>query len=136
MGFTDNFRSQHDEILAVAGEINEMLKRREPDAAAVRKQLSLLAGKVNFHLAMEDRALYPRLLQRKGTRAETLAGRFMSEMGGLADAFTAYNAKWQLTAIRADLPGFTNETRKIFGALTHRISRETSELYPVADEAE
>ena len=40
----------------------------------LRKLLSNLAGKVNFHLAMEDKALYPRLLQRKGTRAEALAG--------------------------------------------------------------
>jgi hypothetical protein len=102
----------------------------------MRKQLSTLAGKVNFHLAMEDKALYPRLLQRRGTRAETLAGRFMKEMGGLAQVFTDYNSKWQVSAIRADLPGFANETRKVFGALSHRIARETSELYPVADEAE
>jgi hypothetical protein len=136
MGFTDNFRSQHDEILAVAGDITEMLKRPEPDVSAVRKQLSSLAGKVNFHLAMEDKALYPRLLQRRGTKAEALAGRFMTEMGGLAQVFASYNGKWQVSAIRADLPGFTNETRKVFGALAHRIARETSELYPVADEAE
>lgn len=136
MGFTDNFRSQHDEILALAGEIGEMLKAGEPDTAAMRKQLSLLAGKVNFHLAMEDKALYPRLLQRRGTQAEAVAGRFMSEMGGLAEVFAGYNAKWQLSAIRADLPGFGNETRKVFGALAHRIARETTQLYPLADAAE
>jgi hypothetical protein len=136
MGFTDNFRSQHDEILALAGEIGEMLKKTEPDAAAMRRQLSAMAGKVNFHLAMEDKALYPRLLQRKGTRAEAVAGRFMTEMGGLAETFTTYNAKWQVSAIRADMPGFAAETRKVFGALAHRISRETTQLYPLADAGE
>ena len=60
----------------------------------------------------------------------------LEEMGGLAQVFTTYNGKWQVSAIRADLPGFTSETRKVFGALAHRISRETTELYPVADEAE
>jgi len=136
MGFTDNFRTQHTEILAVVGEINDLLGRPQPDATALRKQLSVLAGKVNFHLAMEDKALYPRLLQRKGTPAETLAARFMSEMGGLANVFADYNAKWQVSAIRADVPAFSSDTRKVLGALAQRIARETRDLYPVADEAE
>ncbi|HEX2544178.1 MAG TPA: hemerythrin domain-containing protein [Ramlibacter sp.] len=135
MGFTDKFRTQHDEILQLAGEITEQLKRKDMDAAVVRKQLSNLAGKVNFHLAMEDKALYPRLIERKGTRAETTATKFQTEMGGLAQVFTEYNNKWQLSAIRADAAGFGNETRKVFGALAHRIARETSELYPLADQA-
>jgi iron-sulfur cluster repair protein YtfE (RIC family) len=133
MGFTDKFRAQHDEILAMAGGISRMLEAREPDIMAVRKQLSLLAGKVNFHLAMEDKALYPRLMERKGTRAEAMAGKFMSEMGGLAQVFGNYTSKWQPSAIRADLPGFANETRKVFGALAKRIERENSDLYPLAD---
>jgi iron-sulfur cluster repair protein YtfE (RIC family) len=135
MGFTDKFRTQHDEILALARQITDMVNERDPDAAAVRKQLSVLVGKVNFHLAMEDKALYPRLMERKGTRAEQVAGKFMAEMGGLAQVFAAYAAKWQVSAIRADLPGFAGETKKVFGALTQRISRETADLYPLADAA-
>ena len=133
MGFTDKFNAQHDEILALAGSINEMLKAKEPDVPVVRRQLSVLAGKVNFHLAMEDQALYPRLMERKGSRTEALARKFMTEMGGLAEAFSSYTTKWQVSVIRADLPGFTNETRKVLGALAHRIARETSDLYPLAD---
>ena len=135
MAFTDKFRTQHDEILAVATEITDHLKRPEPDAQVLRKLLSSLAGKVSFHLAMEDQALYPRLAERKGSRTASLASRFMTEMGGLAQVFTQYNAKWQVSAIRADLAGFSEETRKVFGALAHRIARETNELYPLADEA-
>jgi iron-sulfur cluster repair protein YtfE (RIC family) len=133
MGFTDKFRAQHDDILALAGNITRMLDAREPDVVAVRKQLSLLAGKVGFHLAMEDKALYPRLMERKGTRAEQVAGKFMTEMGSLAEVFGNYTAKWQPSTIRADLPGFTQETRKVFGALAKRIARENSDLYPLAD---
>jgi hypothetical protein len=135
MGFTDKFRAQHDDIMALANEISQAVAVREPDVPAVRKQLSLLAGKVSFHLAMEDQALYPRLQAMKGSRTAAVATRFQSEMGGLAEVFSGYNTKWQVSAIRADLPGFTNETRKVFGALAHRISRETSDLYPLADEA-
>ncbi len=134
MGFTDKFRVQHDEILVMAGQISEQLKK-QADAELLRKQLSALAGKVNFHLAMEDKALYPRLQKQKGSRADTLATRFASEMGGLARVFTDYNNKWQVSAIRADVAGFSEETRKVFGALAQRIKRENAELYPLADES-
>jgi hypothetical protein len=132
MGFTDKFRTQHEEILAIAGEITDQLKKKG-DAAALRKQLSNLAGKLNFHLAMEDKALYPRLMLQKDTRTNAMAARFLKEMGGLGHVFSTYNDKWQVSAIRADMPGFAEETRKVFGALAHRISRENSELYPLAD---
>ena len=133
MGFTDRFNAQHDEILALANAITKMLAAKEPDAEGMRRQLSVLVGKVNFHLAMEDKALYPRLLERKGSRAASMASNFQREMGGLAEVFAAYAAKWQVSAIRANLPDFATETRKTLGALTHRIGRETTELYPLAD---
>jgi hypothetical protein len=132
MGFTDKFRAQHDEILGLAGEITARLGAGI-DAPAVRKTLSSLAGKVSFHLAMEDKALYPRLMQQKDQQANALARRFMSEMGGLAEVFASYNTKWQVSAIKADPEGFATETRKVFGALAHRIQRENAQLYPLAD---
>lgn len=131
MGFTDKFRTQHEEILALAGEISEELKGKG-DAGAMRKLLSNLAGKVNFHLAMEDKALYPRLMQQD-TQTSKLASRFQKEMGGLAGVFLEYNGKWTLSAIKADAAGFATETRKVFGALAHRIDRENKDLYPLAD---
>lgn len=132
MGFTDKFRVQHDEILAMTREITDKLKA-EPEAPLIRKLLSNLAGKVNFHLAMEDKALYPRLALQKDSHATALAAKFMSEMGGLAGVFIAYNNKWQVSAIKSDPEGFAHETRKVFGALAHRIQRENTELYPLAD---
>jgi iron-sulfur cluster repair protein YtfE (RIC family) len=132
MGFSDKFRAQHDEILAMAGEITVKLKGK-PDATEIRKLLSNLAGKVNFHLAMEDKALYPRLMQVKGSDAQVTATKFQNEMGGLAEVFSSYNSKWQVSAIRSDFEGFAEQTRKVLGALAHRISRENADLYPLAD---
>jgi iron-sulfur cluster repair protein YtfE (RIC family) len=130
--FTDKFRGQHNEILAIATEINEKLQAKA-DPADVRKLLSNMAGKVNFHLAMEDQALYPRLMEKRESKAHGVAVKFMKEMGGLADTFTTYNNKWQVSAIRKDPDGFANETRQVFAALTQRIARENKELYPLAD---
>ena len=131
MGFTDKFRQQHDEILEMVGELNTKLKARG-DAQDLRGALSNLAGKLNFHLAMEDKALYPRLM-KLDAQASKMAGRFMEEMGGLAEVFSTYNAKWQVSAIRSDPEGFAAETRKVFTALGKRIARENAELYPLAD---
>ena len=133
MGFTDKFRVQHEEILALAGEITAELKGKA-DAGVMRKQLSNLAGKVNFHLAMEDKALYPRLMQQDA-EANKMALRFQKEMGGLAGVFVEYTNKWPLAAIKSDPAGFANETRKVFGALAQRIERENAQLYPLADRA-
>ena len=133
MGFTDKFRQQHDEILEMVGELNARLKA-QADAQDLRGALSNLAGKINFHLAMEDKALYPRLL-KMDAGASKLAARFMDEMGGLGAAFAAYNAKWQVSAIRADPAGFAAATRDVFSALGKRIARENASLYPLADQA-
>ena len=134
MGYTDKFRTQHDDILRVAGDITSQLKTNG-DAAALRKLLSNLAGKVNFHLAMEDEALYPQLMKAGTADVKARATKFKEEMGGLGKVFTDYNNKWQTSAIRADFDGFANETRKVFGALAKRIERENKELYPLADKA-
>jgi iron-sulfur cluster repair protein YtfE (RIC family) len=132
MSFTDKFKTQHNEILAIAKEMTAELKGKS-DAAVLRKQLSNLAGKLNFHLAMEDQALYPRLMERKDSAAKDMAAKFMTEMGGLGKVFSTYNDKWQLSAIRNDPAGFQSETQAVFSALTKRIGRENTELYPLAD---
>ena len=132
MGFTDKFRLQHNDILAAAGEITDELNGTA-DPAVLRKLLSNLAGKLNFHLAQEDKALYPRLMQAKDGETNAMASRFMKEMGGLSEAFATYSNRWQVSAIRSDAAGFANDTRAVFAALTQRIARENRELYPLAD---
>ena len=131
MGFTDKFRQQHREVLDMVSELNQKLKAKE-EAQALRSSLSALAGKLNFHLAMEDKALYPRLMKSEGA-AQGVAKKFMDEMGSLAAVFQDYNNKWQVSAIRNDPAGFAAETHKVFGALGKRIARENAELYPLAD---
>lgn len=134
MGYTDKFRSQHDEILRAMEEIGAQI-RAKATPAVLRKLLSGLAGKVGFHLAMEDQALYPRLMESSDAAVKTRATKFKDQMGDLGEVFTRYNTRWQVSAIQADMEGFANETRKVMGALAKRIERENAELYPLADKA-
>lgn len=133
MTFTAKFRQQHEEILGMAGEIQKKMKAHA-DAQELRTLLSHFAGKLNFHLALEDKALYPRIMKIDAA-AHAVARRFATEMGGLAQQFTAFNQKWQVSAIRNDPQGFASEAHGIFNALGKRVARETAELYPLADQA-
>jgi iron-sulfur cluster repair protein YtfE (RIC family) len=133
MAYTDNFRRQHQELLAMVGEVAGKLKAEPGDARGLRNLLSALAGKLTVHLAMEDKALYPRLAEAKVESARGLARSFQQEMGGLAQTFASYNQKWQADTIQGDPGGFARETHAVFAAIGRRIGRENEELYPLAD---
>lgn len=136
MSRTENFRRQHREIHQVVREIDALLEiedlKREP--VRVRLLLSELAGKLSVHLAMEDNALYPRLMNHKDPQVATLASRYMSEMGGIKSAFLDYSQRWRVAdAVERAPQAFIEETRVIFDALARRIHREDNELYPLVD---
>jgi hypothetical protein len=139
MARTDSFRKHHEEILAIAREINGMLGSTIADDAAekIRSLLSRLAGLVNLHLAMEDKALYPALLSHRDASVADTARRFSEEMGSVAAAFVSYIKAWPSgAAIKGDAVRFTTESKAIFNALSKRIHRENTELYVLLDEVE
>lgn len=136
MARTDNFRKQHVEILTIAREINQQLgpELSEQEAGAIRRQLSKLHGIVGLHLAMEDKSLYPSMLQSKDADARSLAQQYADEMGGLALAFNTYMQTWgSNAAVSLAAAEFTEQTKGIFNALSKRIHRENTQLYPIAD---
>jgi hypothetical protein len=139
MARTDSFRKQHNEILTIAREINGMLGSTIDDGSAekIRSLLSKLAGLVNLHLAMEDKALYPTLLAHRDASVANTARRFSDEMGSVAAAFVGYINAWpNAAAIKADPVRFTTESKAIFNALSKRIHRENVELYVLLDAVE
>ena len=133
MPYTDNFKRQHQELLDLVGELATRVKVNPGDAKGLRTMLSALSGKLTVHLAMEDKALYPRLMQADVDNSRGLARTFQQEMGGLADTFAQYNQKWQAGTIAADPGGFARATQELASALGKRIARENAELYPLAD---
>lgn len=106
-------------------------------AAEARRLLSQLAGTLRVHLAMEDKALYPRLTTHANERLKTLASRYADEMGGIHDEFATYVSRWPShVAIARDAEGFVAESKRVFAALSARIDREDTELYPLVDETD
>lgn len=133
---TDTFRRQHNELLAVAGEISKLLdaEKLAQDAQAARLLIGDLSGKLKVHLAMEDKSLYPKLLEDSDRQVSDTAKRFVDEMGGIAKVFGEYLDHWPNSRAIQLAPGqFVKETNDLFGALASRIKRENSQLYPLLD---
>lgn len=137
MPYTDEFRRQHDDLLAIVAEFRGLLQpealRRDPRPARVL--LSSLAARLAEHLSMEDSLVYLGLLRTGDERTRTLTRSVMAEMGGLGAVFQAYDAKWQVGAIAAEPTVFARASVRVMAALARSIERENRQLYPLADQS-
>lgn len=134
----DAYLEQHKELLEVVTQISARLTPQEiaADAKSITSLLSTFSLKLFFHLSMEDKALYPAMLNSKDAATSQTAKKFMDEMGKISQIFTEYKAKWSNSvAIQADPTGFISETNNLFAALGDRVTREENELYVLAAKA-
>ncbi len=136
MARSDNFRSQHQDLKQLVGQIVPLLNSAQlgKDAGEARNLLSKLAGKISVHLSMEDKVLYPTMLAHSDASIKSTAQRFMTEMGGIAKAFDGYVKKWPTSAaIQSNPDEFIKETKGIADALAKRMQKEEAELYALYD---
>ena len=137
MSATEHLRRQHAEIgnivhrLRAAADASGLAQ----DATAARGVLGELAAKLMMHLSMEDDALYPVLMADADENVSGRARAFADAMLPLTELFAAYRSRWrQPEAIENNVGEFVEATRELLAALTDRIDREESELYPMADD--
>ena len=127
-------RQEHAQLVEIVGRLAKIIAEADPPSAGdlfrLRQQLT---STLIAHLKAEDWVLYPRLLASAEGKIAATAREFSEEMGGLAQAYTAYADKWTATSIAEDWPGYCDETRGIIEALTNRITRENRELYPLLE---
>ncbi len=134
---TDTLRRQHAEIMRLATDIADRvdLFSRSEDAYAISLGLAKLLGLLRIHLAQEDIHLYRAMISSGDPAAMTTAQRFAAEMGGLAQSFEDFAARWSSSAvIAARFANFSAEAYLILSQLARRVRREDAELYPLADE--
>ncbi len=131
-----SFKKQHVELLEIVTTISGYISSNTvaENSKEISQELSRLGVKIGMHLAMEDKALYPRMVAAADATIADTAKKFQEEMGGLGGAFATYKAKWATaSAIEADAGTFTTETKGIAQALGDRIKREEAQLYPMAE---
>jgi len=135
----DDLKKAHEELLAIAGEISALLYiDTVPEKSdEISRLLSALLGKLNFHLTMEDKHLYPEFFKHEDQKVRNTAQQFVDEMGGIATVLQEYRSKWSCgIVIKRDPEAFISETKGIFEALAKRIDREDNELYPMVERAD
>ena len=133
---TTIFRNQHDKLSKMASDISERLSidQLSSDATEVRHLLSELLGHLEVHLVMEDKSLYPSLLDCSDDKIKSMARRFINEMGDIGEALKAYRNKWKSVYDIQDNPrDFVDHTKVIFNALIKRMEKENTQLYAAVD---
>ncbi len=97
-------------------------------------ELSRLAGIVKIHLSLEDKNLYPRMLEHADASVRETAQEYQRSMGDLAPVYLAFHEKWMRSgAIEKDRQLFIKEFTGVREALKKRIELENANLYDVID---
>ncbi len=133
---TERFARQHGEIVALSKTLVRELdtRRLAADPSGARRALATFAGRLRVHAAMEEEALYPRLLASSDEQVVAKARELLDELGPIYQTFFAFLAKWrEAAAIQADPEGFCRETMQHLYRLKLRLERENTELYPLVE---
>ncbi|MCP4498800.1 MAG: hemerythrin domain-containing protein [Deltaproteobacteria bacterium] len=136
MGRTDNLRVQHRELKALLGEVDGLLQQEslQQSSREVVEKLTRISGILLVHLSMEDKRLYPKLLDSPENSLRQMASVFIAEMGHIGETFTLYVDKWlHSSAIENNSEGFIGATKSLSAALIERMKREDEVLYPEVD---
>lgn len=136
MSTTEQFRTQHKEILVLTGEIGSLCQPRVApgNESTIKAKLNALSGILSVHLAMEDKTLYPTMIASQNPAAKNTASAFKEQMGGIAGAFKSFVGRYPTgKSILDHDAAFGADFKAIRTALQSRISKEESVLYPLAD---
>lgn len=136
---TARFARQHAEIVELSKGLLKCLDTRTlaEDPTAARRALATFAGRLRVHAAMEQEALYPRLLASHSPAVVAKAQELLDEVGPIYQAFFSFLGRWpDARSIQSDPEGFCRDTMMELQRLKVRLKRENEELYPMVDALE
>lgn len=126
-------KQQHQEI----GELIQVLSILLHDKSVrhtqtVFKLFEQLFTKLNHHLELEGKTLYPELITHEDKAVKEVATRFLSGTRSISKFFTRYIKDchhWQTCT--DDNDDFIQETEEVFDFLRKRIKAEEEEFFPL-----
>lgn len=128
----NTYMKQHKEISTEIEKIQLLLAENnlEKNVEEIALHICTLAGKINVHLSMEDKFMYPKMITSEDEQIKKLALRYQQQMGGIAERFTSYKDKYNTKQkIMEHYGEIKAETQKMFHEILNRVSKEESELY-------
>ncbi|MFV0343622.1 MAG: hemerythrin domain-containing protein [Anaerocolumna sp.] len=131
-----NYLEQHgnitEEIEFIQKNMNSVIT--EELAVELAKHINILAGRLNIHLTMEDKYLYPSLLSKEKQDLTYSIEEYMKEMSGLANAFTAFKEKYNTKPrFLSNKDTFKSDAKSIMNKILLRISKEENTIYKLID---
>lgn len=123
---------EHDELAAMADDLERVLIPARPNAARAIGLRTALGDLLRDHLAREDVEVYPRLMAAPDPATAYLAGQFFTDYASLTYELTAYLSRWTEAVAAAEWPAFCGAARRVLTRLRCRISDENAMLYPTA----
>ena len=136
---TKRFRNEHKELLDIATKISENLNIYvlSNNALTIKKLISDLGSNLNVHLSIEDKAVYPKLLEHSSEHIKITAQNYIQEMGHISEEVKRYKRKWDIASkIQKNPDEFIRETNEILNTLIKRIDKEDNGLYDLIDDWE
>ncbi|MCX8500414.1 MAG: hemerythrin domain-containing protein [Alphaproteobacteria bacterium] len=128
------FLHQHEEALELLDKLESDCSKEPINSRDLSESLVSIAAKLKFHLAMEDKFLYPKAATSSDQDLKNLSQKMSDEMGKISIVFEAYVNRWSRIAIEREPQKFLTETAGIIDAIRKRIEREESSLYPLAEQ--
>ena len=130
----DLLKNQHSTIRQLIQEIEKDINSGsiEQNAFDISLKISKLSGVLVLHLKSEDQYLYPNLKSSKDIILSKTADQLYKEMGSLSGEFMNYKSTYMSAAkIKANIPQFIEESKRIINALKNRLNTEDRKLYQV-----
>ncbi|CQR75029.1 hypothetical protein SOV_35330 [Sporomusa ovata DSM 2662] len=130
----NNLVRQHNEVIDLVDKINTYQSQEQvkENALEISNMLARLSGIIKMHLASEDKFVYPVLIKHTDSQIRNTAEAFVNEMGELAKVFEKYKMKFLGSSkIAENAADFLVESKIVFSALSERIKKENSLLYPL-----
>lgn len=135
---TTTYRQHQAELASIITSLSELTSRQDAMSHVldIVAMLNRLSAKVTDVLTLEDKVLFPRLLNHPDPQVREAAQRVLDEAGHLQPVFDDYFAIWSSPpAIVSRFPAFARETRMLLKRMKDRCRQEDEELFPLVDQA-
>lgn len=133
----EKLKNDHHSILESVTELRKLIQAGvSENAIVIAKMIVSMSSAIKLHLAAEDQALYPVIVNSADPATSEIGKKFQAEVGGIAAAYMEFAGMWNLSDKVAENPGgFREHANSIFKALHQRIQLENRELYPLVERA-
>ena len=128
----NRYKDDHEHLEKLSTKIYPYLNVKDVlnDTRTIKSLIDDLISALDIHLAVEDKSLYPLLLNHTNQEIENTVKSFIDEMGEIRQTVLLYRKKWtSIPRIQDDPNKFIGETSIILEALITRMRREDLELF-------